>query len=224
VQVKAFDHVALWVDEREELARFLCDVCGMHEIERTDTFTLVGGDAREGKLTLFDAEGPRARGVLERIVLRVPNLDECLERALGAGPAVRSNGGVAVDGPANVPLGLVAAASPVDLDHVVLTVADPESTATALAGLGFSRAGDRLEVGDRHVLLRAGEVPDEERPLLNHLALLVASVDETLRHAEEHALEVDRVVDAPNTLAAFVVGPDRITVEYVEHKPGFALV
>ena len=30
----------------------------MHEIERTDRFTLVGGDARLGKLTLFDAAGP----------------------------------------------------------------------------------------------------------------------------------------------------------------------
>ena len=29
-----------------------------------------------GKLTLFDADGPRQRGVLERVVLRVPDLDE----------------------------------------------------------------------------------------------------------------------------------------------------
>ena len=43
----------------------------MHEIERTDTFTLVGADARRGKLTLFDAEGPREPGALERVVLRV---------------------------------------------------------------------------------------------------------------------------------------------------------
>ena len=44
----------------------------MHVVERTDTFTLVGGDARRGKLTLFAAEGPRERGVLERIVVRGP--------------------------------------------------------------------------------------------------------------------------------------------------------
>ena len=43
----------------------------MHEIERTDRFTLVGGDARLGKLTLFEAAGPRDAGVLERVVLRV---------------------------------------------------------------------------------------------------------------------------------------------------------
>ena len=85
MEANSFDHVALWVDERDALSRFLCDVCGMHEIERTDRFTLVGGDAREGKLTLFDADGPRDRGVLERIVLRVPDVDACLERRGRAG-------------------------------------------------------------------------------------------------------------------------------------------
>jgi catechol 2,3-dioxygenase-like lactoylglutathione lyase family enzyme len=55
----SLDHVALWVDERDPLAAFLCDHLGMHLIEETDTFTLVGIDAKLGKLTLFDAEGPR---------------------------------------------------------------------------------------------------------------------------------------------------------------------
>ena len=67
MRANSFDHVALWVDDRDNLSAFLCEVCGMHEIERQDTFTLVGGDARRGKLTLFDAEGPREPGVLERI-------------------------------------------------------------------------------------------------------------------------------------------------------------
>src|ERR671922_144445 len=58
----SLDHVALWVDEREPLATFLCDHLGMHVIEESDDFTLVGIDAKLGKLTLFDAEGPRQRG------------------------------------------------------------------------------------------------------------------------------------------------------------------
>src|ERR687891_2535751 len=70
----SLDHVALWVDRRKELARFLCEFLGMHTIEETDTFTLVGVDAKLGKLTLFDAEGRRQRGSLERIGLRVGNL------------------------------------------------------------------------------------------------------------------------------------------------------
>src|SRR5919109_1299245 len=60
----SLDHVALWVDEREPLATFLCDHLGMHVIEETDTFTLLGVDAKLGKLTLFDAEGPRRPGGL----------------------------------------------------------------------------------------------------------------------------------------------------------------
>lgn len=58
MDVNTFDHVALWTSARDELARLLVDCCEMHEIERTDRFTLVGGDARRGKLTLFDAEEP----------------------------------------------------------------------------------------------------------------------------------------------------------------------
>ena len=74
----SLDHVALWVDEREALATFVCEHLGMHVIEETDTFTLAGIDAKLGKLTLFDAEGPRQRGALERVVLRVNDLESVL--------------------------------------------------------------------------------------------------------------------------------------------------
>src|SRR5215204_7796086 len=74
----SLDHVALWVDEREQLAAYLCEHLGMHVIEETDTFTLVGIDTKLGKLTLFDAEGPRQRGALERVVLRVGRLESVL--------------------------------------------------------------------------------------------------------------------------------------------------
>ena len=232
MRANALDHVALWVDQRDELATFLCDVCGMHEIDRTDTFTLVGGDAREGKLTLFEAKGPRALGVLDRIVLRTPDLGLAVERSWASGFTPRSNGdshcecGVVIDGPANVPLGLMQrdGAAIVDLDHLVLRVPDPIRAARKLTALGFAEDGSRLVVGDRHLQLRRGRPAETELPLLNHVALLVDSVDDTLREAEQREIVVDRVVDAPNTLAAFVTGPDAIVVEYVEHKPGFALV
>jgi len=42
------------------------------------------------------------------------------------------------------------------------------------------------------------------------------------REAEEMGV-VDNVVDAANTRAVFVWGPDRVRIEYVEHKPEFAL-
>src|SRR5215210_948161 len=87
----SLDHVALWVDEREPLATFLCEHLGMHVIEETDTFMLVGIDAKLGKLTLFDAEGPRQRGALERVVLRVNDLASAIE-SLPSGIGVRRDG------------------------------------------------------------------------------------------------------------------------------------
>src|SRR3954447_16089099 len=123
----SLDHVALWVDEREPLADFVCEHLGMHVIEETDTFTLVGIDAKLGKLTLFDAEGPRQRGALERIVLRVGDLESVLS-SLPFETSTRGDGGAAFEAPAGVPLGLVeAAGEEFDLDHVVLGLSDPET-------------------------------------------------------------------------------------------------
>jgi len=225
VRANSFDHVALWVDRREALAEFICAVCDMHEIEHTDTFTLVGGDARRGKLTLFDAEPPRETGVLERIGVRVPDVDESVRRALARGTAARANGELVVDAPGGVSLELVPAPDhTADLDHVVLGVPHPEQTAAALRALGFHARDGGVELGSRYIVLRQAVGRPTSRPLLNHLALLVDSLDDVLEEAEQQALEVDRVVDAPNTIAAFVDGPDGIQVEYVEHKAGFALV
>jgi hypothetical protein len=42
--------------------------------------------------------------------------------------------------------------------------------------------------------------------------------------AAEQGFEVDDVKDAPNTFAVFLRGPAGVRIEYVEHKPGFALV
>src|SRR3954463_13946602 len=65
------DHVALWTDERDALADFLCERAGMHVIDKTDAFTLVGADAKRGKLTLFEADGPREPGALGHVGLTV---------------------------------------------------------------------------------------------------------------------------------------------------------
>jgi catechol 2,3-dioxygenase-like lactoylglutathione lyase family enzyme len=222
----SLDHVALWVVEREPLARFVCDHLGMHVIEETDRFTLVGADALLGKLTLFDAEGPREPGVLRRVVLRVADLDGALAR-LPEDLSVERRGGVAeFEAPEGLGMGLTESGETIDydLDHVVLRVPDPAATATALGVLGFDRNGGRPAVADKHLRLEPGGSPRSERPLLNHLALLVDSAGELREEAERQGLEVDDVVDAPNTLAVFIRGPDGIRVEYVEHKPGFSLV
>src|ERR671924_52404 len=112
----SLDHVALWVAQRAPLAAFLCDHLGMHVIEETDTFTLVGVDAKLGKLTLFDAEGPRERGSIEHIALRVGDLDAALG-ALESMGFERHDGGLAV---ADRELRIVDSGDSVDGDRPLL--------------------------------------------------------------------------------------------------------
>jgi catechol 2,3-dioxygenase-like lactoylglutathione lyase family enzyme len=226
----SLDHVALWVADRDPLAAFLIDHLGMHEIERTDKFTLVGADARRGKLTLFAADGPRDPGPLERVVLRVSDIKSALAALPDDIGVERLDGGVAAfDGPEGLGLGVVQAnGSPgpdYDLDHVVLRVAEPERTAAGLRDLGFDGGDGVLSVADKQVRLEPGGSQDGggERPLLNHIALLVDSADAVHDEARERGLDVADYVDAANTLAVFICGPDRIKLEYVEHKPGFSL-
>ena len=221
----SLDHVALWVDERAPLASLLCDHLGMHVIEETDDFTLVGIDAKLGKLTLFDADGPRQRGALQRVVLRVTDLDAVVS-SLPFEVARREDGVAAFEAPAGVPLGLVQAPGrDFDLDHVVLGLADPETALACFEEMGFERRPDgSAAVGDRFVRVVRGSAADGGGPLLNHLALLVDDAHGVQDQAEGSGLEIDDVKDAKNTFAVFLRGPEGVRVEYVEHKPGFALV
>jgi catechol 2,3-dioxygenase-like lactoylglutathione lyase family enzyme len=220
----SLDHVALWVSERQPLADFLCDHLGMHVIEETDTFTLVGVDAKLGKLTLFDAEGPRERGALWRVTLRVSDPD-----AVAAGLPVATERAaddvLELDAPSGLRIGLVEAdGREFDLDHVVLRLADPDAATAELAELGFERRDGVLAVDDRTLRIEQGSADDNGRPLLNHLALLVDDAHRVQEEAEREGVEIDDVKDAANTFAVFVRGPEGVRIEYVEHKPGFALV
>src|SRR5919202_5192294 len=160
----SLDHVALWVDEREPLAALLCDHLGMHVIEETDDFTLLGIDAKLGKLTLFDAEGPRQRGALERIVLRVGDLESVIE-SLPFDVARRSDGVAAFEAPAGVPLGLAQAEGrDFDLDHVVLSLEDPDAAAGGFREMGFERRSNgTVAVADRSVRVVRGSAADGGR-------------------------------------------------------------
>jgi catechol 2,3-dioxygenase-like lactoylglutathione lyase family enzyme len=220
----SLDHVALWVSDRQPLSRLLCDHLSMHVIERGDDFTLLGVDALEGKLTLFDADGRRERGVLERVVLRVGDLDAAAAGLPDDLAVERRDGLVSFEAPEGLGLGLTEAAGlDYDLDHVVLRVPEPERAARVFEELGFARRNGALGVADRRIVLEAGGEVEGERPLLNHLALRVDSAEQVRDDAERRGIEVEQMVDAPNTIAVFLRGPDGIRVEYVEHKPGFSL-
>jgi catechol 2,3-dioxygenase-like lactoylglutathione lyase family enzyme len=225
------DHIALWVSDRDTIADFLTTHTDMHVIDRTDKFTLVGTDARRGKLTLFAAEGPREPLPLKHVGLRVSDLADAESRLPDSLDLDRSDGRVAFEISEGLRLALVEAPTDVeyDLDHVALNSGAPADTAKQYLSLGFEQASPapsgapRVEVGGAWVEFHEGAVADPDRPLLNHLAVLVDSADQHLNEAKEIGVEVADFVDAPNTLAVFLWGPERVKIEYVEHKPSFSL-
>jgi catechol 2,3-dioxygenase-like lactoylglutathione lyase family enzyme len=219
MEPKTLDHVAFWVADRDPIAAYCERHLGMHVIDRQERFTLLGSDARRGKLTLFDADGPRDPGAFAHVGLRVSDA-EAARSELPAGSAERFDIGE------GILVTLVEAATDVeyDLDHVALRSADPEATAVEYLRYGFQPAGpDRVEVGGAHIQFVAGEPGAPEQPLLNHIAVLVDSADEVIAGAGDLGIEVESVVDAANTYAAFLWGPERVRIEYVEHKPTFSL-
>jgi hypothetical protein len=210
VTPRTIDHVALWVADRDAIAERLIADLGMHSIERTDRFTLLGADARRFKLTLFVQDGPRAQGALKHVTLRV---NDGVEASHDVGEGLTVN---VVPAPTEVDY---------DLDHVALFSADPEATAREYLSLGFNEAEPRdgvprVELGGAYLEFHPGDPSEPEKPLLNHLAVLVDHADD----AKQLPAEVADVVDAPNTYAVFVWGPERVKIEYVEHKPTFSLV
>jgi catechol 2,3-dioxygenase-like lactoylglutathione lyase family enzyme len=210
VTPRTIDHVALWVADRDPIAERATTELGMHVIERTDRFTLLGADARRFKLTLFVADGPREQGALKHVALRTSDGDE---RSVDLGEGLRVD---VVRAPTEVEF---------DLDHVALFSADPAGTARSYLDLGFNEAAPRdgaprVELGGAYLAFHEGDPTEPERPLLNHVAVLV----EQAEAAKHLPAEVADVVEGPNTYAVFLWGPERVKIEYVEHKPTFSLV
>jgi catechol 2,3-dioxygenase-like lactoylglutathione lyase family enzyme len=215
VRPTRLDHVALWVTDPDGIAGRTHDLLGFHEIERSDAFILVGADARSGKLTLFTADGPRTAGALVEIGLRAPGLAEQEVVELGDELRLRLTAG--------------DPAEPADIDHVALLASNPRSARQRWLELGFELAPPaaggvlRARVGPTFVELRPGAPGSPARPLLNHLGVLVESVEEVERAGSRPELGEVELVDAENTVAAFVTGPDGVRLEYVAHKPTFSL-
>lgn len=213
------DHVALYVPDRDKLAIELCDLLDVHVVDRTGRYTLVGASATSGKLTLFDPpgdappesgnpvsvlfadDGPRPpHEIIPGLILRFGVHDR-----ISPGTPRHSVIGLTLDAsePATVAAqylahyGFAAHSSPVGSASVALADSIIAFTPASSAGVA--------------------------QPMLNHLGLLVESAQHHIEAATESGLRITNVVDAPNTLAVFVEGPDGVTIEYVEHKPEFAL-
>ncbi|MGH3134509.1 MAG: VOC family protein [Gaiellaceae bacterium] len=209
------DHVALYVSDPDAVAARIRAQLPFRVIEETEEFVLIGRRPELGKLTLFRTPGARERGALLRVGIGIP----CgtVERTIQVGDGLE--------------LVLVPARTDgeVDLDHVALLTADPVASARSWLEYGFEQAEPvtpgvpRVRLGDTHVELHGGSPPATDRPLLNHLGLLVDSIEDTGRSIEAEGIPVRKVVDAESSRAMFVPGPDGIELEYIEHKPSFAL-
>ena len=198
----------------------------MHVIERTDKFTLVGTDARRGKLTLFAEEGPRERGALKHVALRVSNLGRGARPARGRRRRARGRRRLLRRGrrlAARARRGRDRRRVRPRPRRALLGVARGDGEDSTSSSASLPEDETRVEVGGAFVEFHQGEPGDPEKPLLNHLAVLVDSAEETLEEAKQAGMEVADVVDAPNTLAVFVWGPEHVKIEYVEQKPTFAL-
>jgi catechol 2,3-dioxygenase-like lactoylglutathione lyase family enzyme len=221
MQPLTLDHVAFWVADRHAVAGRCEEWLGMHVIDRQERFTLLGTSARHGKLTLFDADGPRDAGAFGHLELRVGDLGAARSRLPAGTPELFDLG-------EGIRVRLVEGrAGEVDYDfgRVVLFSRDPDAAAGGYERLGFRRgSGACVEVGEASIELIAGAPAPAVRPLLNHLAVLVASAEAHRLEALELGIEVESTVEAANTRAVFLWGPDGVRVEFVEHKSTFSLV
>ncbi len=231
MKVQRLDHVALYMRNRSAAAGFLTSYLGLHVVDHTDRYTLVGAGGRIGKLTLFDAQGSAepSPGVIDRINIRVANPESVaarLPRDAGAEP--RDGGGYSFAGPEGLPLALIPGEgdfTDYDLAGLVLRSADPEGAARDFLTMGFAPGEDATTVRAGEYRLRlVPTTPDRmTQGMLYHLGCLVDSAQDHRREAEEQGLEIQDFVEGPNTLAVFVRGPEDVSVEYIEHKPTFTL-
>lgn len=212
-EARKLDHVALWVSDPDEAASVVLGRLPFRVLEEGDDFLLLGRSPELGKLTLFEAPGPRERGALVRVGFGIPCAAE--------------RTAIELDDELRIELVPSDPHGEVDLDHVALQVPDPGASVREWMRLGLERdeiAGpvQRIRLGDAYVELHPGSPAGSERPLLNHLGLLVSSIEDVRQSVAQHDLPVTREIDANNSHALFVEGPDGVEIEFIEHKESFA--
>lgn len=230
MKVRKLDHVALYMGDRDRAAEFLTSYLGFHVVDRTDRYTLVGAGGRLGKLTLFDAlvDEELTTGEIERINLRVADPESAAARLPETAEVEARDGAFHFKGPEGLPLALVAGEddfTDYDLAGLDLRSEAPEAAAREFAEMGFAPGGDATTVkaGEYRMGLVDSAPYKAGQSMLFHIGCLVNSAEEHREEARERGFEIQDFVEGPNTLAVFVRGPEGVSVEYVEHKPGFSL-
>ncbi|MFP5362302.1 MAG: VOC family protein [Thermoleophilia bacterium] len=221
VDLLGLDGVGLAVSDLEAMAAFLCGHLGMHELDRAPGRLLVGAGDGAATLTIVAAQRPREAGALRRLVLRVADV----ERAVGGLPAGTAVEGdqlelATFEGPEGLRLGFTLVAGggiDYDVDHVRLRVSDPEQTRVALAEAGFVPRAAALHVADKYIAL-ARSPASTERPLLDRIAVRVASAEAVAEQARERGLAIDdRAPDG--TVGIVLPGDEQIRIHFVERTP-----
>ena len=221
VDLLALDGVGLAVSDPAAMASFMCDHLGMRELDRAADRVVVGAGGRAATLSLSAAEGPRERGALGRLILRVADV----ERAIAALPAGTAVAGDRFElarfrGPEGIGLGFTLVAGGAidyDIDHVRLRVSDPDATRMALAQAGFVPRAHALHVADKYIALAASPDPSE-RSLLHHVGLRVESVEAVAATARARGLEVDEPA-AGDAVGVVLPGPERIRLRFSAQTP-----
>ncbi len=214
------DHIALRVVDPDGLSAFLCDHLGMQRGETADDLSVLGSPGAGTMFLISQAEVPSDPGALERVVLRVSDLERALSLLPDKLDVQHPEPGLAVfEGPEGLGLGLTSVLGggvDYDIDHVVLRAMNPDETTIALAELGFVPAGGALHVADKQIRIRSGMRSAGGPELLSHIGVLVESVDAVADQALRGGLVPDRLTLPPNRLGIYVRGPERIRVEYAE--------
>jgi len=219
VDLLGLDHVALALADPEAMAAFLCDHVGMHELARGDGSITVGAAGPRGaRFELVQADGPREPGALARLVLRVSDLRSAVA-ALPEGTEVDDDDPEVVrfTGPEGLRLDftwMIAGIIDYDLDDVVLHVADSEDVRVALAEVGCVPRGDALHIGDKGISLEERSRPTD-RPLLDHIAVRVNSVEAVEAQARARGVEVHEH-SGGDAFSIVIPGPERLRLDFVE--------
>ena len=218
VDLLGLDHVALALEDPEAMAAYLCEHVGMQVRARRDAAIVVGPTGGGAHLELLQADGPREPGALARLVLRVSDL----RRAVAALPPDTEVDDsdpevVRFTAPEELRIDLtwmIAGISDSDLDDVVLHVADSEDVRVALSEVGCVPRGDALHIGDKGISLEELSRPTD-RPLLDHIAVRVNSIEAVETQARARGLQVHEQ-SGGDAFSIVIPGPERLRLDFVE--------
>src|SRR5215210_9381247 len=170
MKIKMLDHIALYMNDRDEAARFLTTHLGFHVVDHTERYTLVGAGGRLGKLTLFDApQGTTpSPGEIERVTIRMSDPEAAAAELPPEANAAPFDGGYSFTGPEGLPLALVPGEgefTDYDLERFTLRSGSPEKSARTFVEMGFFPADGATVVTAGEYLMRLSDTaPDGGTP------------------------------------------------------------